>query len=289
MTDQNLRLTRKFTSVHLTVGALVAYGAYACGQVSSNPDDSAGGSGGSLAGASSGSAGVPGSGGSTAGNAGSSGSGGSAAGDAGSSGSGGNSGNAGSSGAGSSGSAGSGGNLDAGPGDAGNEASPDAASLDGGTLLGNLISNPDFELGVLPWTAYFGGTLSATTEQAHSGLQSAKLTGRTQGAYQGVHYDLTDLVTPGASYAVTAFARIANGATNTATLKLTARIKCSTLADAYQPVRQLTGTDSSWTDLSGTLVVPTSDVCDLVEILLYVEGPPINYDLYVDDVSVTAL
>jgi endo-1,4-beta-xylanase len=162
---------------------------------------------------------------------------------------------------------------------------PDAALADGGEQpIENLISNSDFESGILPWTAAFGGVLSVTTEQAHGGLQSAKVTGRTAD-YQGAHFDVTDFVTPGSSYTLTAFARIA-GASPTASVKTTARIKCATLTDEYRPIRNLTANDSSWTELTGTLAVPS---CTLIELLVYVEGPPAAYDLYVDDVSMFPL
>jgi hypothetical protein len=167
--------------------------------------------------------------------------------------------------------------------DAGSD--PDAALSDGAVPpVQNLISNPDFESSIAPWTAAFGGTLAVSAEQARSGLQSAKLSGRTEN-YQGAHYDVTDSVTPGAQYTLTAFARIA-GATATATVKSTARVKCSGFGDQYLTIRQLTANDSSWTEVTGTLTVPT---CTLIEVLVYVEGPPAAYDMYVDDVSMFPL
>lgn len=182
---------------------------------------------------------------------------------------------AGSTSGGSSGSAGQ-----AGSGQAGSTGAPPA----------NLISNPDFELGVAPWSAAFGGTLSVSVEQAHSGTHSGKVTNRTQ-SYQGAHYDLTNVVTPGAQYAVSAWGRIGNGATSTAPLKLTALFKCMGLADQYVTLRQLSAAgDAAWSELKGgTFTVPGSDVCDIVQVLVYMEGPPPGYDLFIDDVTVTAL
>ncbi|HEU4578289.1 MAG TPA: carbohydrate binding domain-containing protein [Polyangiaceae bacterium] len=154
----------------------------------------------------------------------------------------------------------------------------------------NLISNPDFELGVAPWSAAFGGTLGLSVEQAHSGTHSGRVTNRTQ-AYQGAHYDLTNVVTPGAEYAVSAWGRIGNGATSTAPLKLTAQFKCMGLADQYVTLRQVSAaSDAEWTELKGgTFTVPGSDVCNIVQVVVYLEGPPPGYDLFIDDVAVTAL
>jgi len=301
MTDQNLPINHRTTGVRVTLAALVALGMYACGEVSSVPEDDLpglgnGGSAGASAG-SSGSSGAAGNGG-TGGSAGSSGSSGSSGsgGSSGSSGSGGTggsgSGTGGSSGtAGSSaGSSGSGGSIS--DPDAGSD--PDAALSDGAVPpVQNLISNSDFESGIAPWTPAFGGTLAVSAEQARSGLQSAKVSVRTAD-YQGAHYDVTDSVTQGVAYTFTAFARMA-GAAATATLKATARVKCATVADAYLPIRQVTGNDSSWTEVTGTLTVPvlvpgTTDVpCTLIQLLVYVEGPPADYDLYVDDVSMFPL
>ena len=297
MTDQNLPISHRTTGVRVTLAALVALGIYACGEVSSTPDDGLGngGSAGASAGSSgssgsSGAAGSAGAGGG-AGSAGSSGSAGSGGSSGGSGGSGSSAGTGGSSGAGgsSAGSSGSGGTSS--DPDAGSD--PDAALPDGGEPpVQNLISNSDFESGIAPWTAAFGGTLAVSTEQARSGLQSAKVSGRTQD-YQGAHYDVTDSVTAGASYTFTAFARIA-GATATAPVKATARVTCSGVSANYLPIRQLTANDNSWTEVTGTLTVPTlvpgtSDPCTLVELLVYVEGPPADYDLFADDVSMFPL
>jgi len=190
---------------------------------------------------------------------------------------------------GSDGSAGTPGSVGAaGSSSAGQAGSGQAGST--GTPPANLISNADFELGIAPWSAAFGGTLSLSVEQAHSGTHSGRVTSRTQ-SYQGAHYDLTNVVTPGAQYAVSAWGRIGNGATSTAPLKLTALFKCMGLSDQYVTVRQVSAaSDAAWSELrGGTFTVPASDACDIVQILVYVEGPPPGYDLYVDDVTVTAL
>jgi hypothetical protein len=181
---------------------------------------------------------------------------------------------------GSSGSAGQAGSGQAGSGQAGST----------GTPAPNLITNPDFELGVAPWSAAFGGTLTLSVEQAHSGTHSGKVTNRVQ-AYQGAHYDLTNVITPGADYAVRAWGRIGNGATSTAPLKLTALFKCTGLSDQYVTLQQVSAaSDAAWTELKGgKLSVPGSDVCDIVQVVVYMEGPPPGYDLFIDDVTVTAL
>ncbi len=181
-------------------------------------------------------------------------------------------------------------------GDAG-EIFSDGGTLDAGasdaTPPGpvNLVSNPDFELGFSPWTAAFGGTMAATIDQAHTGAQSGRVTGRTQ-TYQGAHYNLTSAITPGTAYTVSAFGRI-SGTSPNAPLLLTARITCVGVAVQYRTIRSATGNDTTWTELTGPLVVPstpsgtpTSSSCTVTELLIYMEGPPAGFTIYIDDVSV---
>ena len=257
------------------LGAGVACLAFACTQIS---DDAELSSEGTLTH----SGGYPG----TEADAGPTSAGGSEAASAGSGGSAGASGSAGEAGSGSAG-ASTGGSAG---GTAGGSSGAGGQAGSAGTTAANLVSNPDFELGVAPWSAAFGGTLSVSVEQAHSGTHAGKVSNRTQ-AYQGAHYDLTNVVTPGAQYTVSAWGRIGNGATSTAPLKLTSLFKCMGLADQYVTLRQVSAaSDEVWTELKGgILAVPGSDACDIVQVLVYVEGPPPGYDLYVDDVVVTAL
>jgi hypothetical protein len=147
----------------------------------------------------------------------------------------------------------------------------------------NLITNSDFESGTADWTAAFGGSLAPSTAQAHGGSQSALVTGRTTGTYQGAHFDLTNIVEPGATYSFSAFARL--GGASSDTLKLTARIRCEGQDDKYRQVDVALGSDSAWTELAGELTFPHAFECSVRDILLYVEGPATNVDIYVDDVS----
>jgi hypothetical protein len=149
----------------------------------------------------------------------------------------------------------------------------------------NLITNSDFESGTADWTAAFGGSLAPSTAQAHGGSQSALVTGRTSGTYQGAHFDLTNIVQLGATYSFSAFARLGGAASDT--LKLTARIRCEGQTEKYEPIDTALGSDSAWTELTGELTLPHPFECSLRDILLYVEGPAINVNIYVDDVWAT--
>ena len=302
---------------------LLACGALACGEVIFEPE----GIGGSVNGAAgSGQAGRAGSGGSSSvsnggssgsinGGSGSSNNGGSGTGGSGSSSNGG-SGSSSNGGSGSSNNGGSGnsGNGNGGTGSSGTGGTSSSSEVDAGEVFSdggnvdagasdaapdpgpvNLITNPDFESGFSPWTAAFGGVMSTTIDQAHTGSQSGRVNSRSA-AYQGAHYNLTSAVTPGATYTVTAFGRIDGSSApvpaSNASLILTARIKCLGLTERYHTIKALTGNDTTWTELSGSLPVPsvptgtpTASSCTVTEILVYLEGPPAGFTIYIDDVS----
>lgn len=149
----------------------------------------------------------------------------------------------------------------------------------------NLITNSTFEAGFAPWAASFGGTMSATTEEAHSGLQSGKVSART-GTYQGAFFNLTGIVTQGATYSVSVFGRIAGAPTDT--LTLTAHSVCGGV-DGFAPIRSLTGSSTAWTELANTFTVPTVGACAaMTRFEIYLEGPAAGRDIYIDDVVLNA-
>lgn len=144
----------------------------------------------------------------------------------------------------------------------------------------NLISNADFESGINGWTAW-GGVLSATTEQAHSGSQSALLSERT-GTWQGPVYNLLPTVAAGDEVSVSAWGRIAGAASDT--MNITIKTTCAEDGDAYHQLASVAVSDSDWTELSGSLVLPE---CTLTDVSLYFDGPAIGVDVYLDDVVAT--
>jgi endo-1,4-beta-xylanase len=144
----------------------------------------------------------------------------------------------------------------------------------------NLVSNGDFEVSTSGWFGW-GGTLTTTTERAHAGARSLRVSDRLAG--QGTAaYNLTSSVTPGAAYQARFFVTI--GGATSAPVNATLKVACAGEIDAYSWLASSSAVaDGTWTELAGTLVVPD---CDLTELLVFVEGPPEGVDLYVDDVSV---
>jgi endo-1,4-beta-xylanase len=146
----------------------------------------------------------------------------------------------------------------------------------------NLVTNPGFETGTNGWYTW-SGTLSATTAQAHSGTQSGVVTDRTA-TWNGPVYSLLSAVTPGATYAATAWARVDGAASDS--VDITLKITCAGAPDLYEQIASATATDASWVQLNGTFTVP---LCQLTDFEIYLEGPAAGEDLYVDDVSVQRL
>lgn len=194
-------------------------------------------------------------------------------------------------GAGTSNTGATGGSASAGTGSGGGGAGTGGLSGSAGTHTGdpdaganaanNLLDNGSFEAGTSGWSAVFGGVLSASSLHAHSGSQSARVTERTE-TYHGVHYDVAGVVQLGATYLVSAFALLDGAASDT--VRLTARFRCEGQADQYRQIDSATGNDSSWTELSGQLAIPSAFECAVTSVLVYVEGPAAGVDLYVDDV-----
>jgi hypothetical protein len=147
----------------------------------------------------------------------------------------------------------------------------------------NLIANSGFEAGVDGWTAWGGAMIAASSLQAHTGAASALVTNRT-GSWQGAVTTLTGLMLPGKAYDVNAWLRLSGAAQDQGVL--TARISCAGLGDEYRRIGAATVTDSAFTEVKGTIMVPA---CELTGIDVYAEGPQPGVDLFVDDVSVREL
>jgi hypothetical protein len=142
----------------------------------------------------------------------------------------------------------------------------------------NLVTNGDFESGVGGWVAWVG-SLGVSTD-AHSGSQSAVLTGRTD-TWQGPVYNLLSAVTPGATYNFNAWGKVAGSASEP--MSITVKTTCDDGSEAYNYVGGATVTDTSWTELNGSLTMPS---CVLTEVSMYFDGPAAGVDSLLDDVSV---
>lgn len=144
----------------------------------------------------------------------------------------------------------------------------------------NLVTNPGFETGLAGWIAW-GGTLGVSTD-AHSGSQSVIHTDRT-GTWQGPVYSLLGSVEAGSTYDFSVWGKVSGSASES--MNITVKTVCDDGTEAFNWVGSNTVTDSDWSEISGSLTMPS---CTLTEVSLYFDGPAIGVDSLVDDVSVIA-
>jgi len=147
----------------------------------------------------------------------------------------------------------------------------------------NAVANPGFETGDTSGWVTWGPTIAVTTAAAHSGVDSAIVTSRTQ-TWMGPVLPLSSIVQPGATYAASAWVQI--GGSSADAVSLTLKTSCIGVADSYQTLGSGTATSTRWAELDGTFTVP---LCQISELDLYVEGPQPGVNLLVDDVAVEQL
>jgi hypothetical protein len=144
----------------------------------------------------------------------------------------------------------------------------------------NLIDDPGFESGHVPWLGFAGAILEDSTTEPHSGTKCVATTNRTF-IYSSPAYPAETVVTSGETYEIGMWIRAESGAHN-ATIML--KSLCSGGADDYDPVTGAFGVvDTEWTYLEGQFIVPSCPV--LVELRPYIEGPAVDVVIYIDDVS----
>ena len=147
----------------------------------------------------------------------------------------------------------------------------------------NLVSNASFELGTEGWEPSFDAELQRSTAQASAGVASALVTRRTE-SWQGALFDLVDVVSPGSQYQAALSVRVSGQ--NATSVLFTVQVQCAGQADQFVQIAAGTATALAWTRLSGQLVVPSANACNLTGFLIYAEGPPPGVDLFIDEVSV---
>lgn len=143
----------------------------------------------------------------------------------------------------------------------------------------NLVLNPDFEAGLDGWISW-GGALSATAADAHTGAQSAVLENRV-GSWEGPVYYLPTDVTSGVTLNISAWTKLSSGSGD---VTITIKTTCDDGAGAYNWGGQVAADASGWVELTGSVSMPA---CNLTEAAIYFGGPDQALDVYLDDVSVT--
>lgn len=151
----------------------------------------------------------------------------------------------------------------------------------------NLVVDGGFEDSTITgWQSWNGSTLALTTGEVFAGNQSLLATGRPD-ANQYAVYNLTSVVSPGTTYAVSAQVMHMAGAADT--LRLAAKVECTAETapgdhNTYPWLQNLSGVPSGeWTQLSANLVIPD---CDIVDVAIFFEGTSAGVDVYLDEVAV---
>lgn len=134
------------------------------------------------------------------------------------------------------------------------------------------------------WAPLGGLTLTNTTAAAHSGARSLLASGRTA-TFNGPSLNLTTKLVPGATYQITAWARLATG-TPATQVKLSMQ-RTQGGATSYDSVGSSAATgvnDAGWTQITGLYAFAEPAPSNLV---LYIESSSATASYYIDDVSVT--
>jgi hypothetical protein len=161
--------------------------------------------------------------------------------------------------------------------------SGDAGSTAVSTAPRNLIVNPSFDEGSSRWTAVGSCSVTLSPDSPRSGSACLLVSNRSE-TWQGPGYNLVGVAAPATTYTAKVWARTAQGS---ATMTFTYKHRCAD--DVADPTYNPLGSSlvsSEWTELTASLVVPD---CTLSDSLLYVEGPAVGMDFYIDDASLTAL
>lgn len=152
----------------------------------------------------------------------------------------------------------------------------------------NLVEDPGLESGnVGNWGAWYaGGTISTTTDRAHSGNYSLAMTNRTAvGGYSARYLLPNSVITADTTYAVSVWA--SHNGLPTDTLRLSGIIQCVETDLGHNAYPWIQNNDSvavdEWVQLAGTMTIPAG--CTPQEIAFFVEGTSAGADIFVDDAS----
>ncbi|MBN2389990.1 MAG: endo-1,4-beta-xylanase [Anaerolineae bacterium] len=147
-----------------------------------------------------------------------------------------------------------------------------------------VIATYDFEDGEQGWWSFGGSTVAATTEAAHSGTQSLKVTDRTAD-YEGAATNVLSLLEVGATYTISGCTRLLSGQAVTETRTIITMKHTAGGTDTYSwvaPTGEKEVTADGWTCVQGTYEYTE----EATELTLYVQSPAATTSFYIDDVTI---
>ncbi|XP_078436571.1 endo-1,4-beta-xylanase 1-like [Wolffia australiana] len=150
---------------------------------------------------------------------------------------------------------------------------------------GNIIQNYDFTNELCSWhfnccDAYVVGQTSGEPIRvtAKSGSSYAVVTNRTE-TWHGLEQDLSDRVSPGCIYLVSACVRVGRCSGASCSVQATLRLENNSTTD-YVFIGRIEASEEKWEQLEGEFVLNTKPD----RVVLYFEGPPPGVDLLIDSV-----
>ena len=147
----------------------------------------------------------------------------------------------------------------------------------------NLITNPGFEGNSLTgWVEFGPGQVSTSSAYAYSGTYSGLATGRTEDTWNGIATNMLGVAIEGTTYHVEAAERVSVASD---TDKLTFDMQCGNNADTYHTGATGVASNTEWVVIEGEVTLPTC-AGTVNQLEFYAEGPAINVNIYIDDVSV---
>jgi len=147
-----------------------------------------------------------------------------------------------------------------------------------------LVETYDFEDGVQGWWPFGSTTVVTTTEAAHTGSQSLKVTARTQD-WQGAGTNVLSLLQVGATYVISGCTRLLAGQEVTETqtiLTMKQTVDGEDSYDRFGPTGEKEVTADNWTCVQGTYVYTE----EATELTLYVQSASATASFYIDDIII---
>ena len=168
------------------------------------------------------------------------------------------------------------------PPDGNNESSTPPRHTNDGTPPGNVLVNGDFEGGSLDpsWYEFGPVTLGLSATETHSATSrhSVLISDRTAGTWNGMRQDIMGKIKPGIEYQLTAWTKLANSASEQ--VKMTV-FQEDGAGENFIVVSLVTASNADWTEMNGNFTLTVTGA--LLNLTIYVEGPPIGVDFYLDD------
>ena len=157
------------------------------------------------------------------------------------------------------------------------------ATAGGGAITQNLIEDPSFESGVaVGWEAWGNVLFTRVSDSPAEGSYCLRVFQR-EATWVGAAYELAAEVVSGAQYETSLWVRTSKEGQP---INLTLKVLCEGASASDFEILQSDTLGTDWTQLAGSFRAPD---CALVDLLLYVEGPPVGVDIYLDNVAVRFL